>query len=96
MWVFCMLYKFTALYGVTTSHGEQIDVATCACNAIVRNQEELDRLTQIYFVEELESIAVLCGLKDCNNVDFSGDAKSSPLYGPPDHQTKTADMKTQS
>lgn len=86
-----MLY-FTALYGVTTSHGGQIDVATCACNnAIVRNQEELDRLTQIYFIEELDSIAALCGLNSCNTV-VSGDAKSSSFYGRPSKQT--TDMKT--
>lgn len=62
---FSLMYSsflFTALYGVTTSHSGQIDLSISACNPIVKSQEELDRLTQIYFIQELDSIAAMCGL----------------------------------
>ncbi|CAL8102881.1 unnamed protein product [Orchesella dallaii] len=53
-----------ALYGVTTSHSGQIDLSISAVQSVVvKNQEELDRLTQVYFTQELEAIADLCGLK---------------------------------
>lgn len=56
-----------SLMGVTTSHSGQIDVSFGACSGvIVKNQEELDRLTQIYFIEELAAIAALAGLNDEN------------------------------
>lgn len=53
---------FIALYGVTSSHSGQIDLSISACSAIVKNQDELDRLTQVYFSEELDSLAKMCGL----------------------------------
>ncbi|ODN03602.1 hypothetical protein Ocin01_03093 [Orchesella cincta] len=53
-----------ALYGVTTSHSGQIDLSIDALQSVVvKNQAELDRLTQVYFTQELEAIADRCGLK---------------------------------
>lgn len=59
-----------ALFGESVSHGGQIDLCICASNAVVRSQEELDRLTRIYFIEEIESIIAAGGMGHLN-VAFS-------------------------
>lgn len=70
-----LLLYMKALYGVTTSHGGQIDLSISACSAIVKNQDELDRLTQIYFTEELNSLADMCGLNGFGNMTISDNDK---------------------
>jgi len=50
------LFVFVVLFGVSTSHSGSLDLSLVANSEIVRNQSDVDRLTQVHFPLEVENL----------------------------------------
>lgn len=56
------------MFGVSTSHADQVDLSIVANSEIVSSQADIDRLTKVYFPLEIESLQKR--LKESNNNEF--------------------------
>jgi hypothetical protein len=56
------------LFGVSTTHSNQLDLSIVANTEVVEDQTALDKLTSVYFPAELEELQKR--LLELNNNDF--------------------------